>query len=471
MRYHLLFPVILLLATLQLSAQQIRQPIKCLTPYLIDRHGRLERITQPPEALVHRTLSVRMTREKSLVTSNGHFRVHYNTSGPHAVANLDANSNSIPDYIDSVDYYLESAWHVMIDQMGYFPPTDMGIQGPEVDVFISELGGDYYGAAFPEFDNVINTEPLTVTAYLVLDNDYRDYATPGIAGLRVTTAHEFHHIVQVSSYRCDIAQASLYESTSTWMEQQLHPSILDYRNYTDLFLQTPQYFPYSTHEVNNIGTGYGHMLYHDYLIRRLDADVVRKIWEEFAREERSFTAIDNVLKASGSLDLERSWCEFALWCYFTGRRAPADSSLLGEAARLPTMASSQERLLNPGATTILQGELQPLAFVLERVILRRQNNTISDTIDFVITNARSDIGKGGPDLAREPYSLSVSRLPLDGYLPVTRNDSTIAYYSLATAMPHCVRPIVGGRRDATLAVPEPGVYQLPSNSKRRPTLH
>lgn len=71
---------------------------------------------------------------------------------------------------------------------------------------------------------------------MVLDNDYKGYPTSGYNGLRVTIAHEFHHVVQLAGYRSDLSQRNFYEATSVWMERIVEPTILDYINYVKNFL-------------------------------------------------------------------------------------------------------------------------------------------------------------------------------------------------------------------------------------------
>ena len=452
-----LFFLITLLAALPLQAQLREHPATCLTPHLFDLHEHPEKKEMGLRALSAAGLTVaREERQRNVVSAQGHFRVHYDVTGPRAVAARDSDANGIPDYVDSTAFYLEMAWTVEIDQLGYKAPHDMNIQGPEIDAFIDALDSNVsYGYAFPEA-TVISSDPYRVTGFLVLDNDYKGYATPGIAGLRVTTAHEFHHIVQFSSYRYDLSQAALYEAVATWMEWMVHPSLKDYRNYTDLFLKAPQDYPFSTHRVNDPDSpalGYAHMLYFVYLTEKIGGSIVREIWEEFERDGRSFNAIDEVLRRRSDLNLSKSWCEFALWCYYTGHRAPLDSSYFDEGRSLPTMAASMSRSLDDQDMVVLSGELQPLAFAIDRVTMRGSNPNIRDTIDFLITNARSDIGKGGPHLPADEFTLTVRREPGEGYLPLTHDGGTLAYYKFSAASSDfCVDPILGGVRSVTLAV-------------------
>ena len=58
----------------------------------------------------------------SILSSGGHFKIHYNTTGPHAVAPTDADANGVPDYVDEAARVFEAAWDLEINQLGYNPP-------------------------------------------------------------------------------------------------------------------------------------------------------------------------------------------------------------------------------------------------------------------------------------------------------------------------------------------------------------
>ena len=60
--------------------------------------------------------------DSSVVSSESHFRVHYDTSGFHAPDMTDTDRNGIPDYVDSALVYLEYAWDLDMNQLGYNPP-------------------------------------------------------------------------------------------------------------------------------------------------------------------------------------------------------------------------------------------------------------------------------------------------------------------------------------------------------------
>ncbi len=403
----------------------------------------------------------RPIKGNSILSPKNHFRIHYDTFGDDSVSIVDRDNNSIPDYIDSVAYYLEDAWHQEIEVYGFAaPPPDNRGPGPEIDVFVCNLRGEIYGLARPEED--LPTGPNTVSGFLVIDNDYREaYFSQGIAGLKVTLAHEFHHIIQFSRYRYDFSQASLYEATSVWFERELHPDIPDYTQYTTPFLRSPQNYGFSTNRTYQPQevTGYAHILYLTYLVQRLDdRQVIRKIWEQFRSQENAFTSIDLALREYG-LNLENSFCEFAQWSYYTGIRAQG-TKYFPDATSLPTMGAAAVRTYDVDDVLLLQGTLYPLGFGFYRFNVAPASGTgRSDTVDFLVTNARTDFGKGGLALPKDAFSLELSRNDRSGFRPLQLDDASTIYFRLNAPSPQfCVSPIIGGSAAvllATTVAPQP----------------
>lgn len=406
--------------------------------------------------------NTRPVKQNSILSSRQHFRIHFDSDGDDAVTALDRNGNGRSDYIDSVDHYLEHAWTQEIEVYGFLaPPPDSRGGGPEIDVFICNLGGQVYGLARPEED--MPTGPNTVSGFLVIDNDYAEpYFSQGYKGLRVTIAHEFHHIVQFSSYRFDLSQSSLYESTSVWFERKLHPDVPDYTQYSDAFLREPHQYGYSTHRtyIDREVTGYAHVLYLSYLEKRLnDRDVVRKIWEEFRNHEIAFDAIDAALRGY-SLNLSDSYCEFAQWCYYTGKRARG-TTYFPEAASFPTMGAATFRMFGLDDVSLTESRLYPLSFGLYSFSVVSSRSNSRDTVDFLITDARTDFGKGYTSMPKDDFNLELSRMERDGFRPLQLRDSSFIYFRLNAPSPQfCVTPLVGGSAVtllATVVAPQPFV--------------
>ena len=386
----------------------------------------------------------RVLKQANTVSPGGHFRIHYDRTGADAVAAKDSNANNVPDYIDSVAYYLEYAWTVEIDQYGFLaPPPDNRGPGPETDVYICNLPSNIYGLTVPEADNPTGTN--TLNGFMTLDNDYAGYPTPGIQGLAVTSAHEFNHLVQFSRYRYDRTQTSLYEMTSVWFERQVHPDIPDYLQYVRDFLGAPQNYSPATHKTAEDVTGYCHVIYFDYLAKRFGRDIVRSIWEKFADQPNCFTAMDLALR-DNRWNLESSYCEFALWCYYTGARAQ-DTTYLPEARFYPTMRVATQRTLD-SADAVIGMSLYPLSFGIFRVLLPQASGSARDTVDFLVTDARTDFGIGGPGLAKNNCTLDLSKSERDGYTALEYSNGKLYFRLTSPTSQFCVTPLLGGQQTA-----------------------
>jgi len=73
---------------------------------------------------------------------SGRFFVHYDTIGVNAVRKLDANGNGIPDYIDSVCYWIDYVHDFQVNQLGYLAPAlDSGL-GSTIgfDIYVMKIG-------------------------------------------------------------------------------------------------------------------------------------------------------------------------------------------------------------------------------------------------------------------------------------------------------------------------------------------
>jgi hypothetical protein len=401
----------------------------------------------------------RAPKQHNRLTAAGHFRIHYDLTGRDSVSVVDRGGNGVPDYIDSAEAFLEGS--LALETVEYkfdAPPGDNRGMGPEMDVYICDLFGAYYGVSIPERD--LPTGPNTVMGFLVLDNDFspeQKYPTPGIPGLKVTCAHELHHVIQFSRYRYDFSQAALYEATSVWFERQYAPEVNDYLQYVQPFLQAPQTVGFSTHNVSEPGsvTGYAHVLYMDYLAKRVDRDIVHRIWERFKTEPVCFNAIDLALRDS-ALNLENSYCEFADWCYHTGSRADGER-YFKEARIYKTMLPAQVRNFD-GTDLLLQDVLYPLSFGIYRVVIQQQSGGARDTVDFLVTNARTNFGPGGPGIPKDTFAIDCVRLSRDGFKPLPHGNDTV-YFRLRSSNPQfCVNPLFGGRAitfPATVISPQP----------------
>ena len=295
---------------------QDNQPPGCATPVLCGVLNSLRMSDIVPSVALKKALG-RPVRQISTTTPSGHFRLHYDTIGPHAVDLEDRDMNSVPDYIDFVAAISDSLWEFEIGSLGYrAPPTDGSAGGgPEKDIFISALRN--YGYTYPELSGLGSA---TATSYIDIDNNYTDPIfyqpgqTPGLNGLRVTLAHELFHAVQWGYYYGRDAEW-WQEATATWMEDIAYPYIDNYLMYVPHFLGNPEL------GLDRVGFNsmhsYGAAIFPLFLSQRFGPTVVRRSWEEFDRQGHGRAeALDKVIPGG----LSDAFSEFSLWNYFTGSR-------------------------------------------------------------------------------------------------------------------------------------------------------
>jgi len=254
----------------------------------------------------------------SFISAGGRFKIHYTISGADAVSSTDSNNNGIPDFVESVAEGFERSFDVEINELSYRQqPADNGADGDEYDVYIENLGTQFYG--FTQGEDAINATPNDdLTSYIVIDNDFNNrHFTRGLNGALVTTAHEFFHAIQFG-YRTlkNSEEAFYYELCSVWMEDVVFDDINDYFQYLPSFLSQRD-IPFNKFSNSN----FGEALWYHFLVKKLQSpDIVRRTWELMAEDDLAIFAIDLALQEQGR-SLSSEFANFAIWNYFTGSRA------------------------------------------------------------------------------------------------------------------------------------------------------
>lgn len=196
---------------------------------------------------------------------------------------------------------LRTVWRTEIGSLGYRSPAGDGTDGNPsgetrsnlTDVYLSDLAG-YLGYA------VCETGGSQCPGYLVLENDYEEYADGDAARLdlrRVTTAHEFFHLVQ---YAYDAQESAwLLESTANWMEEQVYDGINDNRGFIR-YGSLPA--PHRPLNAANGRAEYGNWVFHQLYAERLGRATVRDVWTRAAQVAGPTwrSALQGALAARGS---------------------------------------------------------------------------------------------------------------------------------------------------------------------------
>lgn len=251
------------------------------------------------------------------------FCIHYVTSTDDAPSLTDADSDSIPDYVELMAQEFEYVRSVEngADQMGWRPPVSDGTRGgnAKTDVYIKQLGDQgIFGYAATEGSG------QTSSAYQVMDDDYSEFApTTPVDARQVTAAHEYNHVLQ---FAYDTFQNRwMLESTATWAEEQVFPGANDYVGYLRSWADCTS-TPLTTG--SRSGTTcqrikmYGSAVWNHWLTAGFDRGLIRSAWEG-SQASGSFApaAYGNALSPAGGP--ARFSAEFAAFSASTAEwRAP-----------------------------------------------------------------------------------------------------------------------------------------------------
>lgn len=368
--------------------------------------------------------------QKFIDTPNGRFRIHYDTTGSEKVPSLDANNNNIPDYVDSVVYFIEKIYEFQVNQLGFTDPTlrdgNQEISGGSAayDIFIRQLGDykstvvdspGYYGMV--DNDQVYDNKNgiIRQTSYMIIDNDYsqldtsfkeneitkkRAYNTFGYEALKVTLAHEFHHSIQM--FYAVNQFLTLSEMFSTYMEWRMFPEIKDYVQYTRNLLNNEAYTHLYT--LTNLGDGYEFSTFGQYIYKKYGDDFWLKFWERHGNGENDFGSLNELLIEQNS-NLKEAWCDYTNWFYYTGERA-IEGQYFDDAKIFPKVKYYDTLTYSPPSISATL-HLRPLSFSFSRVVFDGSDYTSGDTLVLKITNCDVESAINYDFAKTQRYDLSV----------------------------------------------------------------
>ncbi|MBI4546517.1 MAG: hypothetical protein HY707_00950 [Ignavibacteriae bacterium] len=258
----------------------------------------------------------------------GHFRVHYDTTGSNEPALLDGDSVRIPNtaeaFIDSVGKYFNEVWDYEIDSLGYEAPP-FEVAESFYNIYVEELSQRLlYGETFPLQPPMNTTQPFLYRTHIRIDNDFLRLYSPGISGLKVTAAHEFHHAIQLGRYGYWGSDPYFLEITSTWMEDVVYDAVNDYYQY----IKTPSGFPrghfthpdlsftFSCASCAEVDVPYSRAIWGKFIEKRFSRDMFLQTWKNI-RQVRALQALDQALFSVGS-SFREAFLEWTIWNFNTG---------------------------------------------------------------------------------------------------------------------------------------------------------
>ncbi len=216
--------------------------------------------------------------------------IHYVASTEDAPDMTDTDADGIPDYVEAARDTFEEVWAVEVATYGYRAPksdlssTNNGGNGL-VDVYITQLGDQgLYGYCTTDDPNAAPTSGypfFDFSAYCVIDDDYLEFppSSSGLAGLRITLAHEFFHAIQ---FAYDATEDRWFmESTATWIEDEVYDDINDNWQYLP---RSPIGMPQVPLDANNRAFNvYGAWIFPRFIAETSPTtpgyDLIRRVWE------------------------------------------------------------------------------------------------------------------------------------------------------------------------------------------------
>ena len=314
-------------------------PSKCGTPVVLEIRSAWENLS-PQSRKILDSYFQRPSTQYAFGSPSGRFKIHYDTSGPHAVyqPNKDIDpSDGIPDYVNRCAEIFDYCWSVEVDTMGYdAPPPDEFYGGDaRYDVYLQHYEGAY-GVTFPENPSDQYPGRTAWTSYIFIDPTYDGFGYPDRTDpLSVTSAHELFHAIQFAYNTW--AGVWVMEISSVWMEDVIYDDINDYLNYLDSFFPQPQV---SLDDSEDSYHPYASCVWAFYLTENYGVNIIRQVWEEIITTS-PLNAFNTVLGLYGTTRNE-AFREFTVWNYLTGPRANGSHPHYEEASDFPLVFVADE---------------------------------------------------------------------------------------------------------------------------------
>jgi len=332
---------------------------------------------------VLKPLLQRPVMHTSIVSPSGFFRIHYDTTGFSVPSYL--SGSSIETNVQEVVKAMDSTYSFEVDYLGYPAPPPDGNEGGDnlFDVYITNLG-NLYGYTDPESKIGV----ASWSSFIVIDDDYQGFFSPGISGLQVTAAHEFHHAIQVGNYAIDESNTPFrdsdkffFELTSTSMEEFVFDEVNDYYAYIKNYTNNPSR-SFTRFQLSL--DGYDLAIWNIFVVENFDFDILKQQWKMIPTQNAINAIHFSLINAGSSFPSEYN--KFGIWTYFTDFRA-VPGLYFAEAANYP--------LINPISTIVFPQYTysQVDAQATSNNFIKFNNITNGDTLYAIITNG--DINSAG----------------------------------------------------------------------------
>ncbi|MCB0279803.1 MAG: hypothetical protein KDD94_09890, partial [Calditrichaeota bacterium] len=291
--------------------------VKCLTPLIRDYN--YYRNTMSAEAITFIESKLNRSKQKKLastyISPSGRFRINYETSGPDAVSPTDENTNTIPDYVESVAEFFDYSFNAEVSIGGYRDPI---LSGEKYEVYLENLGFGFYG--FTDDDGT--TTSITIHNNFIGFPPNTDPDGNELGAAKVTVAHEFKHAIQFASDPIQWYGPEYWvELDAVWAEEFVYDEVNDYYNYltsNSCQITNPAL---RLNDIVNSGSYYD-VIWDIYLTQTHGNQILNQFWtrRELQNGESVLNTYSVVLQQNGS-NFNKAIREYTTWNFMTGNRA------------------------------------------------------------------------------------------------------------------------------------------------------
>ncbi len=211
--------------------------------------------------------------------------VHWTNFGSHAPPAADNDSDNIPDQVERTLTAAVTSWNVIVGDLGFrapLPDRRSRIDGgnDKFDIYLADTGAEGLSGYTSSDDRRLSENSTykyrDVSAFMVLDNDFRSGQFPNgsrLDNLRVSVAHELSHASQFAyDYKEDRWFA---EGTATWIEDEVFDDINLNRS---ALKESPLKQNFTSMDFGRDGFEYGSWIFLRYLSEKFGAGIIRHAW-------------------------------------------------------------------------------------------------------------------------------------------------------------------------------------------------
>lgn len=401
----------------------------------------------------------RPINQTQISSPSGRFLIHFDTTGTNAVPSVDNNKNGIPDYVDSVAFYADYVYTKEIIEYGFKQPiSDSSSGGNDAyDIYLYDIGdgdkeadstgerdfGGNYGLTIGEDEISSGNSIITMSSFMVIDNNFaptdsirypggkvtQAYKVYGIDGVKITLAHEFHHAIQYSYNVNDITSAELAEMSSVCLETTIFPEIKDYLQYVRSLFRNPSEYVFGESTPEN---GYRYSIFLMMLKEKYGLEIVKSIWELIGTGVKSFKALDSALILRHS-SLDSEWLNFLNWVFHTGYRTLSfdNQSYFPDAPLMPLFSNQTTQIFSTPSISI-SGNLYPYQIRSDEMVFENQFPYSNDTL-HIMTTYLDTLSIIYQLTTKDDFTQLVCLENQNGFIRIFANSPTAYYYGLSSS--------------------------------------